>query len=77
MVCLWCEHGSVGASTLVSTPSLPVGGCKGFCIHSSDINAAGMQIVNTASKAHKDFYSRIERFNVFRDSIFWSSSLVV
>lgn len=62
--------GCIAASALVSTLSLSVGSSKGFCIHSSDIHGVGMQIVNTASKAHKDFYSRIERFNVFRDSIF-------
>ncbi|NMG05407.1 hypothetical protein DP117_00435 [Brasilonema sp. UFV-L1] len=61
----WCELDFVAASSLIQTPSLPRGGFKSFCIHSSDIHVVGMQIVNTPSKARKDFYSRIERFNVF------------
>jgi hypothetical protein len=43
---------------------------KNFFIYFSDIDVLGCQIVNTPSKARKDFYSRIERFNVFRDSLF-------
>ncbi|MBL1200009.1 MAG: hypothetical protein FWK04_13190 [Nostoc sp. GBBB01] len=35
-----------------------------FCIHSSGIDVAKCQIVNTPSKAAKDFYSRIERLIV-------------
>ncbi|PLZ06556.1 hypothetical protein CBP27_06575 [Fischerella thermalis WC542] len=38
---------------------------KSFFIHFNDIDVLGCQIVNTPSKARKDFYSRIERFNVF------------
>ncbi|MFH7030748.1 MAG: hypothetical protein ACHBN1_36740 [Heteroscytonema crispum UTEX LB 1556] len=41
-----------------------------FCIHSSDINVPECQIVNTPSKAPKNFYSRIERFGVLGDSVF-------
>lgn len=44
---------------------MPVGCSWCFCIHSSGLDVARCQIVNTPSKAAKYFYSRIERLNVF------------
>ncbi|OYE00347.1 hypothetical protein CDG79_35690 [Nostoc sp. 'Peltigera membranacea cyanobiont' 232] len=41
-----------------------------FCIYSSGLDVVRCQIVNTPLKAAKDFYSRIERLSVFRDSVF-------
>jgi hypothetical protein len=41
-----------------------------FCSYSSENDVANCEIVNTPSKAVKDFYSRIERLGVFIDSVF-------
>lgn len=49
---------------------MPLGCPWGFCFHFSEIDVANCQIVNTPLKAAKDFYSRIERLGVFRDSVF-------
>jgi hypothetical protein len=47
-----------------------------FLIHFSDTDILSCQIVNTPSKAAKDFYSRIEGLNLFWDFRYlWSFSL--